>query len=85
VRYEGQESGDPGLAGLSNAEMYALLSELLRQVRQLLDGQWRRAGVTDLEDSLALARYELEKATGTVTTVPHEDVVRELSALDEPP
>jgi hypothetical protein len=58
---------------------------LLRQVRQLLDGQWRRAGVTDLEDSLALARCELEKATGTVTTVPHEDVVPELPALDEPP
>jgi hypothetical protein len=81
VRYEGQESGDPGLAGLSNAEMYALLGELLRQVRQLLDGQWRRAGMT--EEALALARYELEKATGTVTTVPHEDVVRELSALEE--
>lgn len=33
--------------------------------------------LADLEDSLALAHYELEKATGTLETVPHDQVVSE--------
>ncbi|UGY93305.1 type II toxin-antitoxin system Phd/YefM family antitoxin [Streptomyces gobiensis] len=33
--------------------------------------------LADLEDSLALAEYQLEKTTGTVTTVSHDHVVRE--------
>ncbi|MEV6314086.1 type II toxin-antitoxin system Phd/YefM family antitoxin [Streptomyces sp. NPDC051776] len=33
--------------------------------------------LADLEDALALAQYELEKATGTVAAVPHDEVVRE--------
>jgi prevent-host-death family protein len=33
--------------------------------------------LADLEDSLALAQYELEKATGTLATVPHDEVIRE--------
>ncbi len=30
--------------------------------------------LADLEDALALARYEAEKATGTLRTIPHADV-----------
>lgn len=41
---EEEQGGDPGLARLSNEELYALLAELLRQVRQLVDDQWRGAG-----------------------------------------
>ncbi|MEE1942890.1 type II toxin-antitoxin system Phd/YefM family antitoxin [Streptomyces sp. TRM 70361] len=33
--------------------------------------------LADLEDGLALARYEPEKATGTVDTVSHDQVVSE--------
>ncbi len=33
--------------------------------------------LADLEEQLAMARYELRKATGTLETVPHEQVVAE--------
>jgi PHD/YefM family antitoxin component YafN of YafNO toxin-antitoxin module len=33
--------------------------------------------LADLEDSLALAQYELEKLTGTAAMVSHDEVVRE--------
>ncbi|MFD2078115.1 prevent-host-death family protein [Actinopolymorpha cephalotaxi] len=36
------------------------------------------AELEDLEDRLAIAQYELEKANGTLRTIPHEQAKRRL-------
>ncbi|HEY0687995.1 MAG TPA: type II toxin-antitoxin system prevent-host-death family antitoxin [Kribbella sp.] len=36
----------------------------------------------DLEDDLAFARYEAEKAAGTLRTVPHDDVREQLGLVE---
>jgi prevent-host-death family protein len=36
----------------------------------------------DLEDDLAFARYEAEKASGTLRTVPHDDVREQLGLAE---
>jgi hypothetical protein len=38
--------------------------------------------LADLDDRLALARYELRKARGTVETESHDEVVRAVYARD---
>ncbi|GAA5008453.1 type II toxin-antitoxin system prevent-host-death family antitoxin [Actinopolymorpha pittospori] len=40
------------------------------------------AELEDLEDRLAIAQYEIEKANGTLRTVPHEEAKRRLGLAE---
>ena len=40
------------------------------------------AELEDLEDRLAIAQYEIEKANGTLRTVPHEEARRRLGLAE---